>query len=303
MSSQKLLLSLFIPAAVLTTVHAYYYYPFVADDSFISFRYAARLLEGKGLSWTEGRPVEGYSNLLWVLVLAAVKKMTGGAFWVIALVLNYLCSLGSLWLMLRIVGRLTLYNTIALIWSGVLFAISAPIAIWINGGLEVPLVMLLLMAALYCISPALHHASYGFVQMGRAGIWLGLLALARPDGILFTWAISAGLVVLARRLRPLFLLNAIVVLFYAGQLLFRLSYYGEWVPNTALVKIGFTLPRAWEGVLYDGGMLLPFGPMVLASLLYRHSNNRPIRFFFMVITIISLYLAFIGGDIFPGTGM
>ena len=40
-------------------LHSYYYMPFLSDDSLISLRYANRLLDGKGLTWTEGQPVEG----------------------------------------------------------------------------------------------------------------------------------------------------------------------------------------------------------------------------------------------------
>jgi hypothetical protein len=43
--------------------HARHYLPFLADDALISLRYANRLLEGNGLTWTDGHPVEGYSNL------------------------------------------------------------------------------------------------------------------------------------------------------------------------------------------------------------------------------------------------
>src|SRR5882757_2842123 len=102
LSKKQWLLFFFIAGALLVTFHAYYYYLFVADDSFISFRYVDRLLEGKGLTWTDGHPVEGYSNLLWVLVLAALKKLTHGELWVIALCVNYLCSIASLWLLLKI---------------------------------------------------------------------------------------------------------------------------------------------------------------------------------------------------------
>src|SRR5262245_10607656 len=49
--------------------HSCYYLPFLSDDSLISLRYAARLLQGKGLTWNDGHPVEGYSNLLWILLL------------------------------------------------------------------------------------------------------------------------------------------------------------------------------------------------------------------------------------------
>ena len=45
-----------------------HYYPFLSDDALISLRYASRLLQGKGLTWTDGPPVEGYSNLLWTLL-------------------------------------------------------------------------------------------------------------------------------------------------------------------------------------------------------------------------------------------
>ena len=46
-------------------------WPMKLDDAFISFRYARNLVEGAGLVWNPGEPpVEGYSNFLWVLLLA-----------------------------------------------------------------------------------------------------------------------------------------------------------------------------------------------------------------------------------------
>ena len=38
----------------------------------ISLRYADRLQQGRGLTWTDGERVEGYSNLLWVLMTAGL---------------------------------------------------------------------------------------------------------------------------------------------------------------------------------------------------------------------------------------
>ena len=43
---------------------------FLGDDSFISFRYAKHLTEGQGLVWNPGERVEGYTNFLWVLLMA-----------------------------------------------------------------------------------------------------------------------------------------------------------------------------------------------------------------------------------------
>lgn len=71
---KALLITLSVSLALAAlAVHARYYMPFVADDTFISLRYAQRLLEGHGLTWTDGSPaVEGYSNLLWEIGRAHV---------------------------------------------------------------------------------------------------------------------------------------------------------------------------------------------------------------------------------------
>ncbi|HEY4149771.1 MAG TPA: hypothetical protein VGM41_12620, partial [Chitinophagaceae bacterium] len=298
-------------------------------DSFISFRYVDRLLQGKGLTWTDGQPVEGYSNLLWVLLLAGLKKITQGDLWVIALLVNYLCSIVSCWLMLNIVAKLTQYNATAITWTCLLFVLSAPVAIWINGGLEAPLIMLLLILALSCLLPFSNSTSSprGLSlppgRLSAAGVFLGLVALTRPDGILFAAAITLAIAVYAfmqlprenlsvskRWLQiirelflPMLLLNAIVFAFYLGQLVFRLHYYGQWVPNTALVKIGFTITRISGGLVYAARMLAAFIPfIVLLVLLFRRSapNRAKLAFFLVIIAVIALYLALIGGDIFPG---
>ena len=48
---------------------------FVIDDAFISFRYAQNLNDGHGLVFNPGERVEGYSNLLWVLLTAFGMKL------------------------------------------------------------------------------------------------------------------------------------------------------------------------------------------------------------------------------------
>ena len=49
----------------------------LCNDAFISFRYARNLLEGHGLVFNPGEYVEGYSNFLWVLELAALWGVFG----------------------------------------------------------------------------------------------------------------------------------------------------------------------------------------------------------------------------------
>ena len=47
----------------------------VCDDSFISFRYAENLVSGHGLVYNVGERVEGYSNLLWTLLVALWMRL------------------------------------------------------------------------------------------------------------------------------------------------------------------------------------------------------------------------------------
>ena len=50
---------------------------FITDDAFISFRYVRNLLDGHGLVFNPGEYVEGYTNFLWVLELAAIWRLFG----------------------------------------------------------------------------------------------------------------------------------------------------------------------------------------------------------------------------------
>src|SRR4029434_7187421 len=45
------------------------------DDAFITFRYAANLVAGHGLVFNPGERVEGYSNFLWTILIAAGLRL------------------------------------------------------------------------------------------------------------------------------------------------------------------------------------------------------------------------------------
>jgi hypothetical protein len=61
-----------VPLAVLI-----WRFAFVCDDAYISFRYSRHVAEGHGLVYnlSESPPVEGYSNLLWVLWIAPFERL------------------------------------------------------------------------------------------------------------------------------------------------------------------------------------------------------------------------------------
>ena len=55
------------------------------DDAYISYRYAANLVEGRGLVYNPGEYVEGFTNLLWTLLVAGGLALgfeaTGNGTW------------------------------------------------------------------------------------------------------------------------------------------------------------------------------------------------------------------------------
>lgn len=290
----------------LFAVHGLSYLPFLTDDALISLRYARRLLEGRGLTWTDGAPVEGYSNLLWVLASAALGALgldlvlavrllgfAGGAA-VIAAVLRAHRSDG---------GGAGLGA-----WAGVLgVALAGPLAAWAVGGLEQPLLAALLAWALVLARPAEAGARS---RPFAAGVLLALACWTRPDGPLFAVGAAAGLILAGdargRRwgtLAALLLPSAAAVL---AQLVFRLAYYGDWVPNPAHAKLAFSPERALAGLgyvawglLFLGGLVLPALVLGVAAARRDALARRRIVFFAVPCALWLGYVVAIGGDIFP----
>jgi len=286
--------------------------PFISDDAFISLRYAKRLIAGDGLTWTAGQRVEGYSNLLWVLTLSTLGRL-GLDLVVAARLLGATCMLGIL--VTVAIHQARRYPTsIAALSSAaglVFLAFSGPMAVWAIGGLEPPLYGLLLAIAI-ALMPAVADRPADAL---RPALWLslplGLMCLTRPDGPLFTGAAAASLLLsgwLDKKPRPL--LHSMTVLVFpalltGAQLVFRLAYYGEWIPNTALVKVALSSTRRTFGYdyLWSGiGAFWPFSAIAVAGLLAMIVIRRTrAQGLFLTATALawSIYVVFVGGDVFP----
>src|SRR3989442_4318999 len=73
-------LAIVLPFFLLTAVLFCYnvgHHFFLGDDCFISFRYARHLAAGQGLVWNPGERVEGYTNFLWVILMAGAPRLGG----------------------------------------------------------------------------------------------------------------------------------------------------------------------------------------------------------------------------------
>lgn len=303
---------LVLPFAGILLWNVAHYYPFISDDALISLRYADRLLQGQGLTWNDGEAVEGYSNMLWVL-LVALAGLLGVDLIPAARALGVLCTIAA---MGALAGWSLGTTPRASRWFppvvGLLYlSLAAPLAVWAIGGLEQPLLAALLAAAIALMFRVLGNDAADNRTVAALSVALGLLCLTRPDGPLFAVAAAASILLagasggMTGRLRLAILVMLGPILFYSGQLAFRWFYYGELVPNTALVKITPSATHWARGLAYVSDGLRSSSPVTLlvaasaAGLLLAPGSRR--RALYLLLTIVTWtgYVVFVGGDIFP----
>lgn len=279
-------------------------WPWIADDAFISLRYAQRFVEGRGLTWNDGEHVEGYSNLLWVLLTAGLGAI--GVDWVVAVRLLGLTCTAATFAVLVFCGG----------WRGPalfavpVFATLGATAVWAIGGLEGPLVVLLVTTAAIGLDRA--HGTGSRAWLRTAGLALALLVWTRPDGPLWAVLAAATAVVSSRSAAPGLGIRGVLAWLLlpaigAGllHLGFRLAYYGEWLPNTAYAKLTTSEQAPSLGLAYLWSALAATrGLGVLAALgaafLIRARHRRPLALFAAGgLLAWSVYVVQIGGDGFP----
>ncbi len=297
----------------LLLVHAWWY-RFLTDDAFISFRYARNLARGHGLVFNAGfERVEGYTNFLWVIVLAAFDR-AGIAPERIANVLSLLCGVAIWWLVLRASLRPGRPLWLALA-PAILLAANRSFAVWCTSGLETKAFELLAFSgALRAVAEIESRRSGARETWVLSSLLLALASLTRPDGTLVAAGLFAARWILERRaggarLPAVALGVGLFATILAAHLAFRLAYYGDWLPNTYYAKVG---GRTWwsMGLAYVTTFAIEYGVVFWLPLLAAAASSalRPrvapspseprAALFAGALAPYVVYLAAIGGDHF-----
>lgn len=248
------ILGLFI-VIVVYVAHCAYYWAYVNDDAYITFRYSRFLAMGRGPYYNLGEHVEGYTNFLLMLVLTPIIGFFGETAAApfaksIGVASGGLAIIAIAGLVRHTFQRKEDSPTVAsfagLLATG-LIAVDPSYALNSTSGLET-----MLFAGTLSFGLLLGHHSVEQARWRGAGIAFACAALTRPEGILFFAVYWLAQLVTIRKASPsatfrisnsafrILLIDALIVSgVFASHLIFRLiAYDGEWLPNTYYAKAG-----------------------------------------------------------------
>lgn len=301
-----LLLALAIAAGVISLHRS-----FLHDDAFISLRYARSLLDGHGLVWQPGDRVEGYTNFAFVMATAALGAL-GLDLIVAARAINFtavaLIPIVVGWFLYR--GPARGHPIVAAIACAATFC-STPLLVWALGGLEAPLVTLWLALGTVNVLTLLMEGPRRRPAL-MAGLAFSLAILTRPDAILIL-AVAIPFVLLSAWHREgrsglvtVAVMPAVAALVVGAHEIWRLYYYGEWMPNTYHAKIAILVPMMIaSGFEYVGSFiveppyLVPIAGLALIPAL-ADRRWRIAAFYLAAVTVFHVaYVVRVGGDHMP----
>ena len=208
----------------------------VHDDAFVLLRCVRNLLAGDGLVWNVGEAVEGYSSFS-MAIFVSLGGVAGLDLLAAARIVNLLAILTfSVWVARfcsRRSGNLSVLAglvPVLLLWS------FSSVATWTCGALEAPL-----FASVVGVTTC-----SGWDLLDRptrrgaivTGLGLSLTVLTRPEGLFFVaFALVVATFKLQSTLRVLVALLAAAGIPFLAHLVWRYSYYGEWLPNPVYAKL------------------------------------------------------------------
>jgi hypothetical protein len=164
------------------------HFDFINDDAFISFRYADNLVRHGELTYNIGERVEGYTNFLWTMVIAAVLALGADPVpWSKALgVASSISTLCALFVFTRWWTRSSGSDAGALrspMWcvaAPLFLGLNSAFAAWSEGGLETALFTFLITAGL--LRTVMEVVDQG--RLPSSAAFFALAAMTRPDGLL-----------------------------------------------------------------------------------------------------------------------
>jgi hypothetical protein len=300
-------------AVIILYLHGGVYLNYTSDDAYISYRYALHLADGMGLVWNSGQHVEGYTNFLWVMILAATRVM--GADIVLSarwLGFGAACAAaGATYLLVDALLERKDVARYAGLAAALTLAASGPVALWSYAGLETPFFALLVATAVI-----LHIREQRRNVFPASGIVWALVLMTRPDGMVLL-GVSAffkmaelilamdageeqreGLPRTAPRTLALWL--GVFAVIYVPYFAWRYATYGWLLPNSYYAKVGGGLAQYERGLRYLMDFAQQYaawlGLLAAPALLLQGLRRMASLYVIALLSVWALYVVIVGGD-------
>lgn len=277
------------------------------DDAMVSMRYAKNLVDGHGLVWNPGgERVEGYTNPLWVLVMAVAHllPLAPSKVSLAIQVLGAVLMMANLVVVGKLAGHLSGGSGFAVGSALLLTGTYLPLNNWALQGLEVGLLTLLVTGSAWLIvrSQAVGRFPTGAYLLLAVGI------LVRMDAAVLFLAASGFLICVdrANMQRHLLFGSGVFAVCLLGQTVWRWTYYGEMLPNTYYLKMtGYPAElRIGRGALVFLEFLLQKGvALTAAPICLALTRRRSIPGLLLVLILSQAgYSVYVGGDAWEWAG-
>jgi hypothetical protein len=285
---------------------------FVKDDAYISFRYAHNLVTGNGLVFNHGERLEGFTNFLWVFILAPFEALGWDLFQVcevLGTALGVACLVFTARMTAWVQGE---REDFAHLWGALWLSTSSSFVLWAKGGLEQPLASFLPIASALVLWPARERLAGSAAESERrriearylgAGLLMGAACITRPELHLMALLVAVPLgldVVRSRRIRRaewLYVAGVLAITIPCHA--FRYAYYGTLIPNTFYVKTstGSVWRQGLESVREMFGFNFTGALVVLSPLAFIDRQRRAEKGAMAVIVVAFLvYYVAVGAD-------
>ncbi|MEI6126669.1 MAG: hypothetical protein WCQ99_08985 [Pseudomonadota bacterium] len=278
--------------------------PYVCEDAYITFRFSRNFAEGFGPVFNSGDHVEGYSNFLWMSSLALVHWL-GFDMISFSRIAGAIFNTLSFLLVWYIPCRFFSIRGLAGFFGPLLYILFLPVHFYAASGLETSLYTFLILLSLYAVLGARERP----LPFGAAGAIFLLIALTRPEGILFFIFFCAYRAwrsyFFKEPLRPYLPGIMLCIAGYSAFMLWRFSYYGLPLPNTYYAKGSLPIiERFLFGFFINKGFLThyPLFLILLPFFLFIKipADRRQLMPLFIVIAAGALFsIGFSGFDWMP----
>jgi arabinofuranosyltransferase len=239
-----------LAASLIFTILGIRFFHFtVTDDSFISYRYAENLSSGLGFVFNEGEKVEGFSNFLFVVLIAGFSKL-GLDVIIASKILGIICGIGT------IIALFSLANVISPLKrsingiAGIILASSIPFCVWSISGMETAVYTFLIVMTLN-----LHLREWQKQNsFPLSALFFLFIALTRPEGTIFFGVAFLTQFIYSvnhrKKLKKLIIWSCIFLIPYLCYFFWRWNYFDSFLPNVAHAKLGGDIRRFLVGIKY-----------------------------------------------------